>query len=81
MNTKLTLSLNKSIIEAAKYSLLDKDESLSGMVEEYFRSLLIIKKAESPQTPVVSELTGIVKDHKNVSSSQVIADYLLDKYR
>ena len=39
MDTKLTLTLEKEVIEKAKIYAKERNRSLSGLVENYFRAL------------------------------------------
>jgi hypothetical protein len=80
MNSKLTLSLNSAVINSAKKNLLTKNTSLSSLVEDYFRSLLVIKNKPAISTPLVEELSGFAKSKKKVSEKSLITEYLLQKY-
>jgi hypothetical protein len=53
MNTKLTLSLDKAVIEEAKKFASEKGSSLSELVENYFK--LLIEKDELTKTPIISK--------------------------
>lgn len=73
MSTKLTLTLNKEIIDQAKLYAASKGRSLSEMVENYFKYLVETEIHEHPEqlTPRVSKLRGILKvdddfDYKKV---------------
>lgn len=62
MNKKLTLLLDDSIIEQAKTCAGQRRESLSGMVERYFKFLIASnadKTAMARISPEIEELTGI----------------------
>lgn len=80
MDTKLTLSLSKAVIDRAKKYARKENKSLSKLVEDYFSKL----SAEAPKTdditPLVKKLSGVAKnpptDHK-----KDYADYLSKKYR
>jgi len=60
MNTKLTLSLEKTVIEDAKSYAKKTGRSLSELVENYFKNLT--EKSEVPDDihPKVKKLIGIV---------------------
>ena len=60
MNTKLTLSLDKHIIEEVKNYAKKNRTSLSKMVENYFRYLTTQTKEKAKTTELVKELTGII---------------------
>lgn len=81
MNTKLTLSIDSTIIDKAKKNLQTKDKSLSALIEDYFRLLIITKTKLTPSAPLMKELTGIAKPNKNIAVSEIITEYLLEKYK
>ena len=63
MNTKLTLSLRKEIIEQAKTYAAENNRSLSEIVENYFK-FLISYKAEKPTKQLsgrIQRLRGVMK--------------------
>ena len=79
MTTKLTLSIKSEIIEEAKKALQSKNQSLSGIVEDYFRLLIQIKHKPNITSPIVKELTGLLKNSKK--PEKAIYDYLREKYK
>ncbi|KKQ52369.1 MAG: hypothetical protein UT19_C0007G0077 [Candidatus Woesebacteria bacterium GW2011_GWB1_39_10b] len=80
MTTKLTLSINSDVVEKAKMLLQSKNQSLSGLVEGYFRLLIKTKQQRNVDTSVVKELTGIAKKLDR-SEKQTIYEYLQEKYK
>ncbi len=60
METKLTLKLNKSIIEEAKKYAKDKNTSLSKMIETYLKTVTKSPKQEIEISTLVKSLTGII---------------------
>lgn len=82
MNTKLTLSLDKNIIEQAKVYAHGKQLSLSVLVENYFRFLIHQKKSaqRSDISPIVQELSGIINLDSKDDIREDYTDYLLEKY-
>jgi hypothetical protein len=62
MDTKLTLKLNKDVIEQAKAYAHTKHQSLSALVEQYFRFLLLREEtSEMPEiSPGIQQLSGIL---------------------
>lgn len=68
MNTKLTLNLDKDIIDEAKTYAKSHKVSLSKLVENYLNSLTRDSKKKSSVSPLVESLTGIIPsdyDEKN----------------
>ena len=51
MDTKLTLKLDKEIIELAKEYVKKRGTSISRMVEEYLKETLSTSKSDYPVTP------------------------------
>lgn len=81
MNKKLTLSLDDAIIERAKKYASDKRESLSEMVENYFRLVTSnYKKEEKKLSPIVQELLGSIKVPNDFDYENAKYDYLKEKY-
>ena len=80
MTTKLTLSINSSVVEKAKIYLQSSGQSLSGLVEEYFRVLIGTKVNKKVSTPIVREITGTLRGLK-IKERDVIYDYLNEKYK
>lgn len=80
MTTKLTLSINSDILEKAKKFLRSENQSLSSLVEDYFRVLINTKQTRGEETPIVSQLTGIAKTPYR-DAKKTIVDYLQEKYR
>ncbi len=82
MNTKLTLNLDKEIIEQTKRYAQKKHQSVSALVENYFRFLL---EREEPPTlpeisPTVREFSGIVQLDEEMDARETYTNYLLEKY-
>ena len=81
MNSKLTLKLDKKIIEKAKTFAKINNTSLSFLVEGFFERL--IEKESNDQaklSPTVKELAGVLR-MKNESDPDVYKEqYLLEKY-
>ena len=81
MNTKLTLNVDRRVIEKAKeYSKLRKI-SLSKLIESYLSSLTTNKKQDIEITPLVESLSGVIKLDKDFDYKESYADYLIDKYK
>lgn len=82
MNTKLTLTLEKEVIEIAKQYAKEKGQSLSEMVENYFKFVTVnrTKMKEKQLSPKVKKLRGILKMDKNVDYKQILTEELSKKY-
>ena len=60
MNTKLTLNLDKEIINEAKIYAKSHSVSLSKLIENYLNSLTQKSKEKSSVSSLVESLTGII---------------------
>lgn len=81
MNKKLTLSLDKGVIEKAKTYAKENDVSLSFLVEEYFEKLISeYSKSEACHGSIVKELSGII-NLENVDYKEDHSKYLEEKYK
>ncbi|WP_188458752.1 DUF6364 family protein [Psychroflexus planctonicus] len=63
MNTKLTLTLEKEVIQTAKEYAKEQGISLSQIVENYFKLITVSKRDNKPEVlpSKVQKLRGIIK--------------------
>lgn len=80
MDTKLTLRLNKSIIEKAKQYASERNTSLSKMIENYLQALTNKKEDASDISPLVESLTGVI-DVPSDDMKKDYSDFLTHKYK
>lgn len=82
MNTKLTLTIEKEVIEIAKEYAKEKGQSLSEMVENYFKFVTNkrIKTEEKQLSPKVKKLRGIIKTNESFDYKQILTEELSKKY-
>ncbi|WP_461534130.1 DUF6364 family protein [Sinomicrobium sp.] len=82
MNTKLTLTIEKEVIEVAKEYAKEKGQSLSEMVENYFKFVTLkrIKLKEKQLSPKVRKLRGIIKTENDLDYKQILTEELSKKY-
>jgi hypothetical protein len=81
MKTKLTLRLNKSVIERAKqYAQLHKT-SVSRLVESYLDVVAQKSTSEDEITPLVESLSGVIEVDANFDHKNEYTDYLIDKHQ
>ncbi len=78
MNTKLTLNLNKEIIEDAKNYAKSHRVSLSKLIENYLNSITRETKKQAMVSPLVKSLTGIIPS--SIDERKDYRDYLEKKY-
>ena len=81
MNTKLTLTIEQSIIEKAKRYAKEKERSLSDLIENYLKTITKDTKSEAiKETPVVQSLKGSFQMPDNFDYKKELADRLSKKY-
>lgn len=82
MNSKLTLSLNKDIIQQAKDYAKEHNISLSFLIENYLQKIIAEYKTDSPKKgSIVNELSGIISLNSQDDSKDDYIDYLTEKYK
>lgn len=82
MNTKLTLTIEKEVIEIAKKYAKEKGQSLSEIVENYFKFVAAkrVNVKEKHLSPKVRKLRGIVKLDDDLDSKKILTEELSKKY-
>jgi len=82
MDTKLTLKLNKEIIEKAKAYASNKKMSLSRIVESYLQSLTLEKKDDDFEiSPFVKSISTGVAMPKDLDYKKEYSDHLTEKHK
>ena len=82
MNTKLTLNLNKEIIQRAKDYAKEHNISLSFLIENYLQKIISDYKSEiTSKGSIVNELSGIIKLDSDPNYQDDHMDYLTEKYK
>ena len=82
MNTKLTLSLSKEVIEEAKRYAKTHNVSLSFLIENYLLKIIseYQEKIES-RGSIVNELSGIIRLEEEYDYQEDYTNYLMEKYK
>jgi len=81
MNTKLTLTIEQSLIEKAKQYAKGKGRSLSDIVENYLKVIISEEKAMViDSTPIASSLRGSFKAPKGFDYKEELSKGLSEKY-
>ena len=78
MNTKLTLSIEESVIERAKAYAKKQNRSLSAIIENYLDAITsdnLVKEDEV--SPLVKSMTGIIPEERDYKKEY--RDYLEKK--
>ena len=85
MNTKLTLKLDKNVIEKAKIYAAQHKHSLSFMIENYLKAVTSMEKAESATDVKISEFVKSIAIEgvnlpEDFNYKKEIQEILLKKY-
>ena len=81
MNTKLTLTIEQTVIEKAKKYATGKGRSLSNIIENYLKVITKEDDNESIElTPIVKSLKGSFKAPKNLNYKKELSKRLSEKY-
>ena len=81
MDTKLTLKLDKEIINRAKLYADSKKISLSKLIESYLQLLTKENSTKEEISPLVESLSGVIKLPENYDDHDDYTDYLTQKYK
>ena len=81
MNTKLTLSIEQSVIDKAKEYARNKKRSLSDLIENYLKALTSDEFSEgSHDAPIVKSLRGSFQAPEDLDYKQELSERLREKY-
>lgn len=81
MNTKLTLTIEKTVIEKAKKYAREKDNSLSGIIENYLKVITREQDLTDIEiTPLIKSLKGSFKAPENFDYRKELSKGLTEKY-
>ena len=81
MNTKLTLTIEQTVIEKAKKYASAKGRSLSDIIENYLKA--VTKEdhnVTTDLTPIVKSMKGSFKAPKNFDYKKELSKRLTEKY-
>jgi len=82
MNTKLTLNIEKDLIEIAKKYAQESRQSLSSLVQNYFKYLTGDNKIldNIDISPTVKTLSGIISLNNDYDYKKEYKKHIIDKY-
>lgn len=81
MNTKLTLTIEQSIIEKAKVYARKKERSLSDLIENYLKALTLEEDSNDVKmSPTISQLRGSFNLPDDFDYKKELTDILSKKY-
>lgn len=79
MTTKLTLTIEKSIIERAKFYAKNTGRSLSELIENYLETITQ-ENGEEKLSPKLNKIVGAVKLPKNFDQEKELRAYFESKH-
>ncbi len=80
MNTKLTLTIEQSVIEKAKSYAKEKGRSLSDIIENYLKAITTEKRIVEDISPLVNSLRGSFKSPESFDYKKELSKGLSEKY-
>lgn len=81
MNTKLTLTIDQSVIERAKKYARQKERSLSDLIENYLKALTTEEISKQDElSPKVKSLKGSFKIPEDFDYKKELSERLTEKY-
>jgi hypothetical protein len=81
MTTKLTLTIDDSVISMAKKYAKEKGKSLSDIVENYLMSLTSKEIKEEKISPKILKLMGVIKLPNHFDYKKELTKGLAKKYK
>lgn len=81
MNTKLTLTIEETVIKKAKLYAKEKGRSLSDIIENYLKSITQGKKFDNDIPSTTKSLRGSFKAPVNFDYKKELTDELSKKYK
>ncbi|MCB9033030.1 MAG: hypothetical protein H6553_04260 [Chitinophagales bacterium] len=82
MSTKLTLTMEKEVVEVAKAYAKENGQSLSEIVESYFK-LIAIKRSQRKskhRDSNINKYRGIIKIDESIDYKHILEEELSKKY-
>ena len=82
MDTKLTLTIEKDVIDKAKDYARKRGRSLSDLIENYLKLIISSKEKENTEeiTPLVRSMMGSFKVPKDFDYKKALVEELNNKY-
>lgn len=85
MDTKLTLNINKRVVNKAKIYAKKQGRSLSDLIENYLMAITSNIKIEEEEfmsriSPEIRELVGVIKAPKNFDYKKELSDAIWEKH-
>lgn len=81
MTTKLTLTIDDSVISDAKKYAKNKGKSLSKIVENYLMTLTAKESKEETISPRILKFMGVIELHEDFDYKKALTGGLTKKYK
>jgi hypothetical protein len=81
MTTKLTLTIDDQVIDSAKEYARKKGESLSGIVENYLKSITARQEPNLAISDKVKKMMGVISLPDDFDYKKELGDAISRKYR
>jgi hypothetical protein len=82
MNTKLTLSIDENVIQAAKEFAKNNNRSVSKLVEDYLYTISKDSINNTKKNPrITNKLAGILKGYEYTDLKKDLTNHIENKYR
>lgn len=82
MNTKLTLSIDEDVIQAAKEFAKNNNRSVSKLVEDYLYTISKDSMKNKKKNPrITNKLAGILKGYEYTDLKTDLINHIENKYR
>ncbi len=80
MTTKLTLSIEKEVIEQSKLYAASQNRSLSDLIESYLRTITVTEGKKITITDKVKSLSGSFKAPANFDYKKILEEEIIRKH-
>ncbi len=81
MDKKLTLSLDKTVIERAKDYAKSNNISLSKLFESHLKTITKRKRDSAKITPLIESLSGVIALDVDFDFKDSYSEYLIEKFK
>lgn len=79
MTTKLKLTIKNKVIDSAKIYARQKGKGLSGLVENYLKSITTNLETKEVLSTKVTKLMVVIKLSKDLNHKKELGDILIEK--
>lgn len=81
METKLTIKINRRVIDKAKHYAKNHHTSLSGMIESYLDAVTKNDEKAFEITPLVESLSGVINLPNDYDFKEDYTEFLNEKFK